>query len=205
MTKSLDYRWDDNHHTPKIVETLEKIVGNPKCKSSSHLDIGCGNGMITVKLVKFFKNTLGIDLSNEGINFAKKLKSKNIKFINSSVESLKKKKKKFDFFSAIEVVEHQYDPVEFIQLVDQVTTKNGYALISTPFHGYLKNLLISLFNGNDRHYTVLWKHGHIKFFSVNTFKELISTSKVKLKIEKIYFSGRFFPFSHSMIFLLKKK
>ena len=118
MTKSLDYRWDNNHHTPKIVNTLEKIVSDPKFRSFNHLDIGCGNGMITVKLVKFFKNTLGIDLSREGINFAKKLKSKNLRFINTGIDNLIKRKKKFNFVSAIEVIEHQYDPIEFIKLVD---------------------------------------------------------------------------------------
>ena len=205
MIKKLDYQWDnENHHTPKIEYDLTKILNNPDFKSLNHIDVGCGNGALTVKFCKFFNKSLGIDLSEDGIKFAKKYENENIKFENESIENLIEKDKKFDFVSAIEVIEHQYDPTDFLIKLSQITKKGGFIIISTPFHGYFKNLLISLLNLNDKHYTVLWKHGHIKFFSVKTFKKLILTSKAPLKIEKIRYSGRVYPFSNSMIFLLKK-
>ena len=205
MIKKLDYQWDnENHHTPKIEYDLTKILNNPDFKSLSHIDVGCGNGALTVKFCKFFNKSLGIDLSEDGIKFAKKYENENIKFENESIENLIEKDKKFDFVSAIEVIEHQYDPTDFLIKLCQITKKGGFIIVSTPFHGYFKNLLISLLNLNDKHYTVLWKHGHIKFFSVKTFKKLILTSKAPLEIEKIRYSGRVYPFSNSMIFLLKK-
>ena len=94
--------------------------------------------------------------------------------------------------------------MDFLIKLSKITKNDGLVIISTPFHGYFKNLLISLLNLNDSHYTVLWKHGYIKFFSGKTFKKLISISKVPLKIKRISFSGRIYPFSNSMIFLLKK-
>ena len=205
MKNKIDYRWESSdHHTPKIDRDLVKILKDPKYKSLNHLDVGCGNGALTLKFYKNFNKTLGIDLSEEGIKFAKKYENEKVKFENNSIENLINKNDKFDFVTAIEVIEHQYDPLDFIHKLNQITEKDGYILISTPFHGYLKNLLISLLNLNDKHYTALWKHGHIKFFSVKTFKRLISLSGLNLKIIKIYYSGRFYPFSHSMIFLIKK-
>ena len=205
MIKKLDYQWDnENHHTPKIEYDLAKILNNPDYKSLNHIDVGCGNGALTVKFCKFFNKSLGIDLSEDGIKFAKKYEDENIKFENESIENLIEKDKKFDFVSAIEVIEHQYDPMDFLLKLSQITKKDGFIIISTPFHGYFKNLLISILNLNDKHFTVLWKHGHIKFFSVKTFKKLVLTSKEPLEIKKIKYSGRFYPLSNSMIFLLKK-
>lgn len=44
-------------------------------------------------------------------------------------------------------------------------TDSGYLVISTPYHGYLKNLALSIFNKWDDHHTPLWHGGHIKFWS----------------------------------------
>ena len=50
----------------------------------------------------------------------------------------------------------------------------GEMIISTPYHGYLKNLLISLLNGWDKHFTVLLDGGHIKFWSKKTLSQLLN-------------------------------
>ena len=205
MDNTINYNWENDHeHTPKIEKGLSKILNNPDYKLLNHIDVGCGNGALTIKFYKYFKQTLGIDLSKKGIEFAKKYENEKIKFENESIENLINNKKKFDFVTSVEVIEHQYDPLDFIQKLNQITEKNGYVLITTPFHGYYKNLLISLLNLNDKHYNALWKHGHIKFFSIKTFKELVRISGTNLEIKKIDYCGRFYPFSHSMIFLLKK-
>ena len=205
MDNTIDYKWENDHeHTPKIEKGLSKILNNSNYKLLNHIDVGCGNGALTVKFCKFFNKSLGIDLSEDGIKFAKKYENEKIKFENESIENLIEKGREFDFVSAIEVIEHQYDPMDFLIKLSKITKKDGLVIISTPFHGYFKNLLISLLNLNDSHYTVLWKHGHIKFFSVKTFKKLVSTSKVPLEIKRISYSGRIYPFSNSMIFLLKK-
>ena len=215
IKKSIDYVWkDDEYETPSITKDLKKILKNiNNLDKSSYLDVGCGNGSITKKLSFFFKNTTGIDLSQTGIEQAGKENNKNVNFLHSSLEEMIEQKKKFDFVSAIEVIEHQYDPYLFVEQLSKVTENNGYVLISTPYHGYFKNLLISLLGKMDRHFTALWRHGHIKFFSVKTLEELIlgpdtiyqkNNPKVNFEIVNIFYSGRFFPLSHSMIFLLKR-
>ena len=87
--------------------------------------------------------------------------------------------------------------------IEKLSKKNGYVLITTPYHGYIKNLVLSLLGLMDNHFTALWTHGHIKFFSIKTLKKLISNYKFDIK--EISFSGRFYPLSSSMIFLLKRK
>jgi hypothetical protein len=48
-------------------------------------------------------------------------------------------------------------------------------ILSTPYHGYLKNLALGFFNKWDFHHTVNWEGGHIKFFSENTMRELLAS------------------------------
>ena len=214
INNSFDYDWKNNHSTPKIAKKIVKILKKFKVlQNFTYLDVGCGNGEITKKIYHFFKNSTAIDLSKEAIKIAKKKKLKKIKFVHSSIDYFIRVNKKFDFVSAIEVIEHQYDPFTFLSKLYLITNKKGYVLITTPYHGYLKNILISLLGFMDRHFTALWKHGHIKFFSIKTLKELVLTKRFKsnnkivkynFEIESICFAGRFYPFSRSMIFLLRK-
>jgi len=199
-----EYYWGDDkiQKTNNILYKLNKILNDIKPHELTHLDVGCGNGAITKKIAKHFKSTHGIDTSKEGISFANKNNNNNIEFSCESIDDLLIKNKRFNFVSTIEVIEHVYDPFHFMNGLYNITENGGYVLISTPYHGYFKNLLISLLNLNDKHYTVSWPHGHIKFFSVKTLTELIN--RYNFSIESVNFSGRFYPFSHSMIFLLKK-
>ena len=49
----------------------------------------------------------------------------------------------------------------------------GTAILSTPYHGYWKNLALALSGQMDRHFTALWDHGHIKFWSMKTLALLL--------------------------------
>lgn len=49
----------------------------------------------------------------------------------------------------------------------------GTAILSTPYHGYWKNLAMALTGKMDAHFTALWDHGHIKFWSMNTLTALL--------------------------------
>jgi 2-polyprenyl-6-hydroxyphenyl methylase/3-demethylubiquinone-9 3-methyltransferase len=49
----------------------------------------------------------------------------------------------------------------------------GVIILTTPYHGYLKNLALSLLNAWDKHFTVDWEGGHIKFFSPKTLSAML--------------------------------
>ncbi len=61
-------------------------------------------------------------------------------------------------------------------------------VLSTPYHGYLKNLAISLIGGWDRHFTVHWEGGHIKFFSKRTLVRMAAA--VGFRNIEFYGAGR---------------
>lgn len=61
---------------------LEKIITKKSNNRRNALDIGCGNGRYTKEFAKSFKNTLGIDLSQQRINQNKiENKNENIEYL----------------------------------------------------------------------------------------------------------------------------
>lgn len=78
----------------------------------------------------------------------------------------------------------------------------GVAILSTPYHGYWKNLGLALTGRMDRHFTALWDHGHIKFWSVDTLGELLREAGfVDVRFERV---ERIPALAKSMIAIARK-
>lgn len=76
----------------------------------------------------------------------------------------------------MEVIEHLYSPRAFVDAAAALLRANGggVLILSTPYHGYLKNLMISLLNKWDYHWGALWEGGHIKFWSRRSLGRLLA-------------------------------
>lgn len=141
------------------------------------LDLGCGNGYLASYLVKQGYNAYGTDASENGIAIAKKEYPERFYLQDLSTGKLPEQLQalKFDTVISTEVIEHLYDPEGFIDFCRSVLQKNGEIIISTPYHGYLKNLMLSLFNKWDSHLSPTWLGGHIKFWSKKTLSEVLES------------------------------
>ena len=78
-----------------------------------------------------------------------------------------------DVVVSSEVIEHLYSPQRFLVNVGLTLRSGGSIVLTTPYHGYLKNLALSLANAWDKHHTVAWEGGHIKFFSEKTLTAML--------------------------------
>ena len=203
--ETFDYDWTNNNtvHHNYLIKSISDILKDMNTSDMDLLDIGCGNGVLTSEISKFFKHTTGIDLSGTGIEFAQNLKNEKLNFENVSLDEMIERRKKFKFITTNEVIEHQYLPDEFLNKIYKLLDDEGTLLITTPYNGYIKNLVINILGKHDFHYNPLWRHGHIKFFSIRTLNLIME--KCNFEILKRSFSGRFYPISCSMIFLAKKK
>ena len=139
------------------------------------LDIGCGNGLAAAELAKLGCTVVGIDLAEAGIRFAREacttgrfelLPADSKVFENLGEEP-------FDIVYSLEVIEHLYDPRGFLAGCFAATRNGGQFICSTPYHGYLKNLVIALVNGWDFHLSPGLDGGHIKFFSRKSLSPLL--------------------------------
>ena len=135
-------------------------------------DAGCGNGSVAAHLAHRFKVT-GIDASESGIEHANAAYPSLRLEVGSVYDDLAGTYGRFDAVVSLEVVEHLYEPRLYASRIFDLLRPGGIAVISTPFHGYWKNLAIALTNRWDGHFTALWDGGHIKFWSVRTLGELL--------------------------------
>jgi 2-polyprenyl-3-methyl-5-hydroxy-6-metoxy-1,4-benzoquinol methylase len=101
-----------------------------------------------------------------------------------------------------EVIEHLYSPQLLIQYAHRVLAEKCKLIITTPYHGYLKNLALSLLNKWDFHHTALWEGGHIKFWSKNTLKRLLVDNGFRVK--KVNGVGRIPYLWKSMVIIAEK-
>ena len=140
----------------------------------SILDLGCGNGSFSNIIAHEGYQVTGVDDSKSGIQIAQQ-NFPDCQFIQESIYNLSPTKlgKKFDVIIAMDVIEHLFYPKELAKVAKECLNPNGHLIVTTPYHGYLKNLALSMTGKWDKHLTVLWDGGHIKFFSVPTLTTLL--------------------------------
>ena len=54
------------------------------------------------------------------------------------------------------MVEHVYAPRDYAATLFNLLEPGGMAIVSTPYHGYLKNLALAITGRLDAHFTALW-------------------------------------------------
>jgi 2-polyprenyl-3-methyl-5-hydroxy-6-metoxy-1,4-benzoquinol methylase len=152
------------------------------------LDLGSGNGALCEQLSRAGFQTAGVEYDKEGVDVAK-ASHPNIRFYNYGVQDdpdkLMQLEGRFDAVVSTEVIEHLFSPHLLPAYAKGVLKQGGYLIITTPYHGYWKNLALALFGKWDKHLTVLWHGGHIKFWSRNTLSLLLQESG----FEVVAFSG----------------
>jgi 2-polyprenyl-3-methyl-5-hydroxy-6-metoxy-1,4-benzoquinol methylase len=117
-------KWDHNQQYQEYL--LKNIPKNCNCI----LDVGCGTGELTKKLTLFSKEVIGIDVSENMINEAKKRNhDEKINYTKISVEKyLEKTEKQFDVIISIAALHHMNEE-EILKLMKNKLTKDGKILI----------------------------------------------------------------------------
>ncbi len=170
-----------------------------KDKNRCILDLGCGNGHLVNYLLSLGFNVYGTDASEKGISIAKESQPDRFFLQDLSTDELPEGLKglPFDTIISTEVIEHLYDPEKFVLFCKQALNNRGELIISTPYHGYLKNLVLALSNKFDAHLDPLWLGGHIKFWSKDSLGRLLK--KVGFTVTGFIGCGRFPYFWKSML------
>lgn len=157
-----------------LLPALKNILHSLKSAPRNRIfELGCGNGSVANELAKQGFDVSGVDPSEQGIAFANKHYPKLKLFQGSAYDNLSAQYGQFPVVISLEVVEHVYFPRQYAKTLFELAENGGTAVISTPYHGYWKNLAMALSGKMDAHFTALWDHGHIKFWSVKTLKTLL--------------------------------
>jgi ubiquinone biosynthesis O-methyltransferase len=160
------------HHTYVLPAIAQLLPLSPHLEV---LDAGCGNGSLAAWLFSRGHNVIGIDIAEDGIEFARLHHSGPRFFVRSVYDTLHDitPEGKFDVIVSSEVIEHIFAPQKFVANLAQSLKPGGKLIITTPYHGYLKNLSLSLLGTWDRHFHPSKEGGHIKFFSERTMTDLL--------------------------------
>ncbi|MDX2196107.1 MAG: class I SAM-dependent methyltransferase [Cytophagales bacterium] len=157
------------------------------------LDLGCGNGYLVHHLLQLGYNVYGVDTSQSGINIANEKSTGRFYFYDIDSLSIPEPLAQipFDTVISLEVIEHIYTPAHFVEsckMFLQQSVGQRHIYISTPYHGYLKNIVLAVAGAMDKHFTALWDGGHIKFWSHSTITQLLQNHHCK--VNKIIGCGR---------------
>jgi 2-polyprenyl-3-methyl-5-hydroxy-6-metoxy-1,4-benzoquinol methylase len=183
---------------------IEKMLRNmPKSKDATLLDLGCGNGSFLSLLQGQGWRLIGIDFSPSGIEIARASYPEIEFFLADAQSDLGKHIGEVDVVVSTEVIEHLYDPRGFFRNAYRLLKPGGILIVTTPYHGYLKNLMLALTGSLDRHFTVLWDHGHIKFWSRATLTQALD--EAGFAVEEFTGSGRLLFLWKSMVIKARKK
>ncbi len=174
------YGWDNDmapgscdYVAPAVLDILKDLG------VSRVVDLGAGNGALCAMMKTQGLDAVGLEYDREGCAVARRA-NPGIPFYNLSVEEdpahLLATEAPFDAVVSTEVIEHLYAPHFLPIFAAQVLKPGGHIVISTPYHGYLKNLALSVFDKWDFHHTPLWHGGHIKFWSRKTLTQLLETN-----------------------------
>ena len=162
------------HMLGRILPVVDSMVG-PLPAGARMLDIGCGNGALAGQFLARGMQVVGVDLSESGIAIArKKYPQGRFEILNAEGDLLESlAAEPFDVVISTEVIEHLYDPRAFARTAFAAVRPGGRFVCTTPYHGYLKNLALSLVGKWDSHASPLWDGGHIKLFSRRTLGQLL--------------------------------
>jgi SAM-dependent methyltransferase len=137
--------------------------------SGEVLEVGCGDASFTKCLVKFVPKVTAIDISHEQVEKNARTFPE-ITFLQHDVaQRLPFRDHRFDVIWCSEVLEHLFDPGFALQEMHRVLAPGGLLLVTVPYHGLFKNVMIALFRW-DEHFTP--GNPHIRFFTRNTLGRL---------------------------------
>ncbi|MCP5476045.1 MAG: class I SAM-dependent methyltransferase [Rhodanobacteraceae bacterium] len=190
--------WSNNY----LWRPLLKVLTDRLKPGDSILDVGCGSGATAGMLAKRGYQLVGIDPSESGIALAEEA-FPDVRFAQrSAYDDLAGEYGQFDAIVSLEVVEHCFSPRVYAANLYSATKPGGIVVISTPYHGYWKNLALALAGKFDFHFSPLWDGGHIKFWSAKTITSLLKEAGfVDIRIQRI---GRIPPLAKSMLIVAKR-
>lgn len=203
-------QWGDDAPGPmngdsgrRLADAVLTTIGTLKGVSRV-CDLGCGNGYLASRLAAQGYAVTGVDASERLLSLARvhhasdRIEYRAAMFGAALCVEFKDA---FDLVVSVDVVEHLYRPMTLLETADGLLKPGGFVVICTPYHGYVKNLAISLLGRWDSHHGVHWDGGHIKYFSVATLRRAVEQ---RFTIDRFEYYGRFPGLWKNMICVARK-
>lgn len=162
MHGAIEFGWKDAKPHQHQLMLLPGIVSLLPAPPAALLDLGCGNGWLSEQYRLAGFDVTACDQSPDGLALGAAAFPK-VRFEQRSVYD--PLGGPFDCIVSSEVIEHLYSPAQMLQRAFEALRPGGTLVLTTPYHGWLKNVAIAATGKFDRHVDPAFEGGHIKFFS----------------------------------------
>ena len=149
-------------------EILDRF--EPFRKTGNILDIGAGYGFFLEIARQRGWNVYGTELTDEAVNHCTE---KGLSMFKGELQNIDFQDLKFDVIVSIEVIEHIYNPVDYMTKMNEILRSGGQVYITTPnFNSYLRYRL-------KENYNVIEYPNHLGYFTKNTLNKLFTENGFK--------------------------
>ena len=167
-----------NSERIQIFSSMVSSLGN----GLDVLDVGCGDGVISEPIEKMGNNVTSIELPGIA-NLARRCGVSSV--VTGDAELLAFASDSFDVVLASEVVEHMWNPKDFLDEAHRVLKCEGYLIVETP-------------EGEEG----LNYDSHKHFFTVESLKQMLGEKFAVYEIKRLEATGR--AQTPTIILLLRK-
>lgn len=137
------------------------------------LEVGCGDGSFTRSLAELSSRVTAVDISASQIERNARAHPE-IRFLQHDVaQPFPFARETFGAVWCSEVLEHLFDPGFALREMQRVLERGGRLLVTVPYHGAFKDVLIALFKW-DEHFAPT--NPHIRFFTRKTLTQLAASA-----------------------------
>ena len=184
MDRSAEDRLYDDVWRQKIVREAGDVTADGALRRNAALplvgsgqrllDPGCGEGTMAAVLRGRFEEVHGVDISREAVERACALGVNAVR-VNVNVEPLPYPEGSFDTVVSLDVIEHVFDPVDFLREIHRVLRPGGALVVSTPNIRKLQRVL-SLVRGRfprTSYDPVGYDGGHLHYFTSRDMRVLL--------------------------------
>ena len=147
------------------------------------LDIGCGAGSVSQKLVQNGHKVYGLDLMEEAVRRAKK-RGLIAQVYDLNMLPLPFEDGFFDCVLALDILEHLFSPLAVLREIKRTLQSDGYAIVFLPLHFDIRQRLRILAGKGIILYEhfmynpacVSWEYFHVRFFTLREVDNFIAAA-----------------------------
>ncbi len=169
--------WDVDPTTPLKRSLLLKTLAKRVPPGGRILDLGCGTGQFSAMMTGAGYSVTAADISEEALRITMTNAPDSTTLLLRPEERVPSPERSFDAVWASEVIEHVVDVGLFADEVHRILRPGGVWILTTPFHGVTKNVLIALLKFS-RHFDPFGPH--LRFFDRGSLERLVLSAGFRL-------------------------
>jgi 2-polyprenyl-6-hydroxyphenyl methylase/3-demethylubiquinone-9 3-methyltransferase len=191
-----------SHSHAYLEKPLRRALGQRSWSQRPRaLDYGCGSGAMTAWLAERGFSAVGVDISESGVEVARRAFPQLEFSVDVRAENLAALGP-FELVTCVEVIAHCYYPEAELKKIFGVLQPGGVLVLSTPYHGYLKNLAMAASGRLQRHLDTLWQGAYVHFFTIGTITALLNAAGfVDISESR---AGRIAPLAKSIVLTCRR-